>query len=289
MVRAVQIAVSICVGLGVIGCGSRESADSPSVRGGEAGVKIGDIAPAGPGGQSGAQLLKTINFSVYIIEVPAENADKLADLWSVLDSTPLRFNNASAFKANSFSIGFGQVRLWNKVYELLHGAGGQEIGTVSLLLADDQAGDLAVTGLDYQQKVSFVSSDLSSQSTTIGPGILALRIKATKIAAVQGACAFVAHPVFTVPVTSPIPQLAARARSREFPFTAAAFGLKMSAGDFLVLGPEKYIGDLTTLGGLFFSNPAGSVFFNPAERKPPERKPAVRVFLLVCVRMPMNY
>jgi len=287
MVRALQITVSICVGLGVIGCGPREKGSGPAPA--QAGVKIGEIGPSGPGGQSGAELLKTINFSVYIIEVPAENIDKLADFWSVLDARPLRFNSPSAFKANSFSVGFGQVRLWNKVYELLRGAGGQELGTVSLMLPDDQASDLAVTGLDYQQKLSFVSGDLSSQSATVGPGILALRIKATKMPAVQGACTVVAHPVFTVPITSPVPELAARAKSREFPFTAAAFGLKMSPGDFVVLGPQKYIGDLTTLGGLFFSNPAGSLFFDPDQRKPPERKPAVRIFLLVCIRMPMNY
>ncbi len=287
MVRAFQIAVSICVGLAVIGCGPHADEGGPAPA--EAGVKIGDIGPSDPGGQSGAQLLKTINFSVYIIEVPAENVDKLADFWSVLDTTPLRFNSPSAFKANSFSLGFGHVRLWNKVYDLLRRIGAQELGTVSLLLPDDQASDLAVTGLEYKQKVSFVSGDLSSQSATIGPGILALRIKATKIPTLQGACTVVAHPVFIVPVASPIPQLAARAKSREFPFTAAAFGLKISPGDFVALGPEKYIGDLTTLGGLFFSNPAGSLFFNLDERKPPERKPAVRIFLLVCIRMPMNY
>jgi len=287
MVRGVHIAILGCVGLGVIGCGDRAAGDKPSAA--QAGVKIGDIGPSGPGGQSGAELLKTINFSVYIIEAPAENIDKLAEFWSVLDARPLRFNSAGAFKANSFSAGFGQVRMWDKVYALLRGAGGQELGTVSLLLTNDQASDLAVSGLDYKQKVSFVSGDLSPQTATIGPGILALRIKATKMPGVQGACMVVAHPVFTVPITSPVPELAARAKSREFPFTAAAFGLKMSSGDFVVLAPEKYIGDLTTLGGLFFSNPAGSPFFDPDQRKPPERKPAIRLFLMVCVRIPVNY
>jgi len=285
MVRALQIAVSICIGLGVIGCGPREKGGGLAPA--QAGVKIGEIGPSGAGGQSGAELLKTINFSIYIIEVPAETIDKLADFWSVLDARPLRFNSPSAFKANSFSVGLAHLQRWDKVYNLLRGAGGQELGTVSLLLTDDQAGDLAVTGLNFKQKVSFVSGDLYSQSATIGPGILALRIKATKMPAVQGACTVVAHPVFTVPITSPVPELAARAKAREFPFTAAAFGLKMSPGDFVALGPQKYVDDLTTLGGLFFSNPAGSIFFNPDQRKTPERKPAVRIFLLVCVRI--NY
>jgi hypothetical protein len=84
-----------------------------------------------------------------------------------------------------------------------------------------------------------------------------------------------------------IPQLDARAKLREFPFSAAAFGLKMSPGDFILLGPKEYISDQTALGGLFFSNPKGSLFLNETERKPLERKPAVRIFLLVCTRI--NY
>jgi hypothetical protein len=56
----------------------------------------------------------------------------------------------------------------------------------------------------------------------------------------------------------------------------------MSPGDFVFLGPEKYIEDQTTLGGLFFNKPEGSLFFGATEHKGPEQKPAVRVFLLVC-------
>jgi len=279
MVRAIQIAILVCAGLGTVGCDVAKKSE-PSLEQ----TKIGQIAPSGPSSQSSAQLLKAINFSVYIFEIPAENIAKLLELWSMLDTRPLRFNSAGAFKANTFSIGLGQIQMWDKVHDLLSGAGGQTLTTISLLLPDGQANDLAITGLDYKQKVSFVTSDLSSQSATVGPGILALRIKATKIPTVSNACTVIAHPVFTVPITSPIPELAARAKSREFPFTAAAFGLKMSPGDFVILGPGRYTGELTTLGGLLFNNPAGSMFFDPDERKPPERRQAVRIFLLVCVR-----
>ena len=74
-------------------------------------------------------------------------------------------------------------------------------------------------------------------------------------------------------------------KRREVPFTAAALGLKMSPGDFVYLGPKQFVSDQTDLGGLFFTNLRGSVFLNRAERKPPERKTAVRVFLLACTRI----
>ena len=72
------------------------------------------------------------------------------------------------------------------------------------------------------------------------------------------------------------------ARFHEFDFSSAGFGLKMSPGDFVVLGPDKYISDRSTLGGLFFSKPEGSLFFDKTKRKMPKHKPAVRVFVLVC-------
>jgi hypothetical protein len=96
-------------------------------------------------------------------------------------------------------------------------------------------------------------------------------------------CNVDACPVFSPPkLSSSIPQLTARAKLREFPFTSAAFGLRMSPGDFVFLGPKKYVSDQTALGGLFFSKPKGSLFFGATERKEPERKPAIRIFLLVC-------
>jgi len=76
------------------------------------------------------------------------------------------------------------------------------------------------------------------------------------------------QPVFSLPVRSSIPQLAAREKSGEFLFTSAGFKLKMSPGDFVILGPQKYISHQITLGGLSFSRP--------------EPKPVVRVFLFVC-------
>lgn len=280
MVHARDTVVLLCIVLGAIGCNRSQKEPPASDQ-----PKIGELAPSRSGGQSAAQLLHAMNFGLHIFEVPADNVGQLENFWNVLSTKPLRFNSPEAFKANSFLVGFGQIELWDRVHDLLYKAGGQTMTTVSLMLADDQAQDLPVTGLSQTQTVSFVSGDLTPQRASIGPGILALRIKATKIPDIRGTCTMVAHPVFTLPATSSIPELAARGKLREFPFVTAAFGLRMSAGDFVVLGPEKYLGDFSTLSSVFFSNPEGSVFFSPGESKPPQRKPSVRLFLLVCIRI----
>ncbi len=59
----------------------------------------------------------------------------------------------------------------------------------------------------------------------------------------------------------------------------------MGPGDLLVLGPETYTGERTTLGGLFFNEPADALFFNVHKPKPPQRRPAVRVYVLLCTQV----
>lgn len=277
MMRIFQIVVLGCLSSWLTGCNGPEKNVPVWEQ-----VKIGDLAPYRSGKRPGGQLLKTINFNVHIFEVPAENISALDDAWQMLYPKPLQFNDYNAFGANSFLVGFGQVQMWNEVHDLLLAAGGKKINTVSLLLPNGQTNDLPIAGLDKKQTIFYISSGGSRKRATIGPGELALRIKAEKIPGLRGVCKTGALPVFLPPVRSPIPQLAARAKAGEFLFSCCGFELKMGPGDLVLLGPKEYIDDETSLGGLFFSKPEGSLFFSKTERKPPERKPAVRIFLLVC-------
>jgi hypothetical protein len=276
MVRAFHIAVIGWLSVGLMGCTPAEKQKPIWEK-----VKIGDIAPAQTD-KLPVKPLKTINFDAHIFEIPAENVGKMKDIWQILYTKPLRFNNYNAFKANLFSVRFGQSEMWNKTLDSLRAAGGQKIVKVSLLLPDGQPSNLAVTGLNSQQTISYVSIDGSREAAAIGPGVLALRIKAQKPPASRGVCNLIAYPVFSPPIRPSVPQLAARAKLHELSFGSAGFELKMGQGDFVVLGPEKYVSDQTSLGGLFFSKPEGSMFFSETERKLPQRKPAVRIFLLVC-------
>lgn len=266
MIRLFQIVVLSCVGLVLTGCGGGKK-DEPIWQK----VKIGDIAPSQAGKRPGSQLLKTINLRAFVFEVPAENIGALDDIWLMLYREPLQFNDSEAFGANSFLIGFGQVRMWSKVRELLDAAGGKKIETVSLLLFDGQVRDLTVASLEKEQTAFYISAGGSMEGVTIGPGRLSLRIQAEKIPGFRGVCKVSATPAFPSPIDSGVPQLAARGKLREFVFTCCGFGLKMSPGDFVLLWPEEYLNHRITLGSLFFSRPG--------------EKATVRVILLVCTRI----
>ncbi len=277
MIRIFQIAVLSSLAFWLTGCNGSKQSEPIWEQ-----VKITDLAPSPSGKQPGAQLLKTINFNVYIFEIPAENISTLDNVWPMLHTRPLRFNDYDAFGANSFLAGFGQIPMWNRVAELLRSANGIQAGTISLLLPDNRAQTIAVAGLGKEQTVFYTSNNGSMEGATLGPGQLGLRIKAEKIPGSRGVCKMSAVPVFSPPRRSSIPLLSALEKSGEFLFRPAGFSLKMSPGDFVLLGPEKYDSGQITLGSLFFSKPEGSLFFSELERKGPERKPSVRLFLLVC-------
>lgn len=265
MFRAFQIAVFSCAIALLLGCNGSE--ERPIWED----VKIGDIAPTtGTQGQD-AQLLKTINFNVYVFELPADNISVLDGIWPMLHTKPLQFNDYEAFSANSFLVGFGQIPMWNRIRGLLLGGGAEKTETVSLLLTDGQYRDYFVAGLDSEQSVFYISSGGSMEGVTIGPGKITLRITAEKDPTSRGVCDVNFLPVFTPLLSSAIPQLAARAKLKEFLFTPVGFGLKMSLGDFVFLWPREYSKDQITLSSLFFSRP--------------KRKPVIRTYLFVCARV----
>jgi len=280
MIRIFQIAVLSCAAVLLISCNASEK-NKPVWQQ----VKIGDLAPSDRGKRPAGRLLKTINFSIHIFEIPAENISILDEVWPLpsgcefaenqksasLYRKPLRFNDSDAFSANSFLIGFGRLEMWDKIADLLRSADAKRVETVSLLLPDGQANDLTVAGLDNEQMIFYASAGGSTEAVSIGPGKLLLRIKAEKIPGSRGVCDVDIQPAFSPPTKSPIAQLAAREKLSEFVFTSAGFELKMSPGDFVFLGPEKYISRRVTLAGLFFSRP--------------EPRPVVRTYLIICTRI----
>ena len=243
-------------------------------------VKIGDLAPHEVGKTQKVELLKMTKLDVHIFEIPAENIAEMDKIRKKLFIRPLKLIDYEAFNANSFMVRFGQVDLWRQTNDWLLGAEGRNIANVSLMLADGQAQTVAIAGLDRPQTIFYTGANGSSEGANVGPGVFGLRIKAENIPGSRGVCDLVAYPVFFPPTESSIPQLDAIGKLREFPFTSAAFGLKMSPGDFVFLAPKENISDQTALGGLFFNNPRGGLFFS--KTKAPEYKPAVRIFLLVC-------
>ena len=251
-------------------------------------VKISDIAPTGKS-QSAAggvpQTVKTINFDIHIMDVPVDKISELRAVWRSLDTRPLKFTNYRAFEDNLFKAGLGSAGALDKILGHLLQTGCQRAATIRLLLTENESNDLSLVPLGTRWTVSFVSSKGDRQKAAIGPGVLGLRVKATRVPESRSVCQLTAYPAFWLPVTGPIAELLERARAFEFVFDGAAFGTRITVGQVVVLGPAGYNSDQSTLDGLLFSKPEGTMFFGATQPKPPERKAAVRLLLMVCTGM----
>ena len=276
MIRILQIAFLTIMALLPTGC--RRTVEEPIWER----VKITDLVPSDVNEQIEGQRLKTINFNVHIYEIPSDNIGTLEEIWPMVYSEPLQFNNFEAFSGNSFRAGFGQIPMWSRIADLLRSADGIQVGRVSLLLPDGRFNDIAVAVLNKEQAIFYFSEKRSMNKAKFEPGQFGLRIGAEKITGSRGACFVSILPVFSPLRRGLLPPLSRHEKPEDILFTATGFSMKMSPGDFVLVGPEKYNDSLTTLGGLFFSKPEGSLFFSELERKMPEHKPALRLFLLVC-------
>ncbi len=263
MARFLQIIFFCFAGLLLAGCPGQEK-DKPIWEQ----VKIGDLAPITSSGARDSQLLRTINFDIYIFEVPAENIGQLDDIWQMLFQRQLHFYDHEAFVANSFSAGFGEIAMWNEIGEVLRNAGARKIETVSMLLTDGRHDDLYVKLLEENQSVFYISTDGSMKDARLGPGKMVLRLKAESIAGARGTCKLTVSPAFSPYLLSSIPQIEAHSKLGDFLFTSTTFELTISPGHFIFLGPDKYIDNKVSLGGLFFSK------FSP--------RPVARIFLIFC-------
>lgn len=266
MIRLFQITTFIFISVLPAGCKGREE-NEPIWKH----LKITDLAPSDSSGRASGRLLKTINFEIYVFDMPAEKIAVLDNVWPLLYTNQMQFNDYKAFGANSFRAGFGQTLMWDKIAELLRGGGAKEEESVSLLLFDGRADEVAIARLYDKQTFFYNSAGDAVEGISIGPGDIVLRIKAERIPDSKGLCLVETQPVFVPLTKSSVPQMASHLKSREFFFVSAGFKLKMGPGDFVFLGPAEYFDHQATLGSRFFSR-QGQV-------------PIVRSYLIICARI----
>jgi hypothetical protein len=283
MLRVFQIGVLCIVLLLQAGCESAAEQDEKWKD-----LTLADVAPSGGGWQD--QMLKMINLNIYSFELPAEKIGRLSEIWGLLYRSPVRFKDAEAFEANMLSVVFGQGRQFGRVLELLESYGVGRARRVSLLLVDGQSNELSVSRLGRERTIFYASRGSVAEGVDVGPGILGLRLLAEKVPGLKGQCNVRATPVFMPVVRGSIRPLAARVKSNEFRFSSAGFWLRMSVGDFFVLGPRDYGEGQIRLADYLFSQPTPSsgvrlyVDRSLGAGGRPERYfgPVVRLYVVIC-------
>ncbi|RKY11043.1 MAG: hypothetical protein DRP65_05360 [Planctomycetota bacterium] len=277
------------IGLCIVSCGQGRARP-----GGMAmdGIKVSDLEPV-----SAMKLPRQINFQVFTFEVPAESLPPPRELFLGLIKSPLRFTDDKAFEANGFFAGFGRSEMWDEIAARLARAGARSRGTNSLIVFDDKGDDIIFTALGAEQPVFYTSGDGKLAGVSLGGGQLAWRLKARPVEQLRGACKVEIQPVFKRFVDNTISRLLGRQESNETVFDVAGFGLTMSSGDFVLIGPSQYKQTDITLGSLFFASRGDFAF--PIARQDERgeeiqgkgaytlRKDVqlIRLFLVACTRV----
>jgi hypothetical protein len=274
MNRTCQITTVVCLVILIAGCPG--SNGKPPLNH----ITLGQL---GDGSNGQVELLKTVNFEMQVFEIPADNLKDFDEVRRTLDTQPLKYTNQISFSANSFSAYYGRIQSLATLNDLLTAAEAHKLTSMSLMMNEGQEPTINIVTLDFPQVVFFTSEAGKKEGARIGPGILGLRLKAEKTESADNSCAVTLIPVFAIPTGNAIPELNAQMKKREFPFPSASFGLNMRVGDFIVLAPEEDTASQPDyLASLIFNNPGGSLFFSPDKRKPPQLKPAVRIYILIC-------
>lgn len=277
MVRAIYIAVLIVFCTLFEGCRPEPDNNFPD------GIKIGDLKPVYKDGSTGNNIIKAINIDFHVLEIPEENFNKLDEIRRTLNIRPIKFNNYLAFSANLFSVYYGRNQTRGTVYDFLQIAGAQHIGNQAIILVDGESTDIPIKQLPQTQVVYFNNLNGDIEAARVGPGYITLHFSVEKADSLDDAATVKMFPLFTRMSTNTISQFAQLEKLQDFPFYSAAIQINMMPGDFIFLAPEQHSNDQEKLSSLFFNNPQGSLFFNPDERKLPERKPTIKVYLITCV------
>ena len=277
MVSSPRIAIAALMAL-VSGCPHRDKEPPIWEQ-----VKIGEI---GATGQGQAPLrLNTTNLDVHVFQIPSDRVRELHGLWDALSTRQVRYKSHQAFRSNAFRAARCSLQQWDWVLGSLKEVGANKTATLTQWLSAGDNGDVAITPVRKAQNISFTDMDGRPAQVGLAPGRLVLRLGLERMGSAGPARQLVACPVFTVPTGGALPQIAAMAKAKEVAFWGAAFSASLREGDVLVLGPEDYYGDPSTLGGLFFCDPQEALVVEGGKGQTVQRRRAVRIYVLVCTHL----
>jgi len=239
------------------------------------GIKIGDLAPTGKRIQP--KVLHTTNIEVISYELPAENIASMDGIWRMLDPGSLRYNDSNSFAANGLRAATGKFAAFNKVSEMLKSANATKLPTTSLLMSDNQPEMLRITRIPHKIIIPYIDRQGTVKNAEVGPGIVGLQVSARQITVgsispgtdTPQLASVRVMPAILASTDGVAPALAERIRENDLRINSAGISAIMKPGDFVMLCPREYKADEITAADRFFTKPGP--------------KPAIRVFLLVCV------
>jgi hypothetical protein len=262
MARLFQI---LCLAALVLLGGCADNRQQPQLEG----IKIEELAPTGRAGRVvQPRVLQTTNIDVITFELPVNNIRNIDDIWKMLNTGSLRYNNPTGFAANGLRVGAGKYDAYHKIIASLNSADAKKLSTTSLLIQNGQAEMLNIGRLTRKTTISYIGRGGNIENTDAGPATLGLEVSARQFSSNQPVANVQVVPVISTSTEGLPKELAERLKEKDLRFYSAGFRAIMKPGDVVLLAPREYNPDETTAAGRFFTKP--------------EPNPTIRVLLFIC-------
>lgn len=262
MIRPFQM---LCLAVMVLLAGCEDNRRGPQLEG----IKIEELAPTGrTGWVAQPKILQTTNIDVITYELSAENIRRLDDIWKMLSTGSLRYNNPSGFASNGLRAGAGKYDAYRKITAVLNSADAKKLSTTSLLIPNGQAEMLNIGRLNRKTSISYIGRQGAVETANVGPGILGLQVLARQFSSTRPVANVQVTPIISASTVGLPQELAERLKANDIRFYSAGFRAIMNPGDVVMLAPREHNPDETTAAGRFFTKP--------------EPKPTVIVLLFIC-------
>ncbi len=219
-------------------------------------VKITDIEPA----QSvrNARLTEAVDFELVTYEISESQIEKLNELFAMLHPDIFDFENENAFQKNSFRIGLGELRMWNKIRDILVAAQAEKTFQTTMILEADQPGELFIQPVPRRRNIYYFDQTGRMNDGYLGPGKIILKVAVEDIPEKPGTCRLTLVPQFVSSIESLIPKRPDLNKYRNHSFDACAFRVDMAEQYFILMTSELPMVNTRTLNELLFTRRANT-------------------------------
>ncbi|MBN1796567.1 MAG: hypothetical protein JW804_07835 [Sedimentisphaerales bacterium] len=227
------------------GCETQQpQQNTPSTQG----LKITDLAPID--NDDIDYNLKTMNFDIITLEIPAENLSMLDEIWPALYTKPITLANTFSYKGNAFQTAFGEIQMWKQVGEIIDSAQAQQSSRSRFLMTMEKTENFIIKNLIKPIDIYYLNASLSPEILTEQTGRISLNFKADKPLGTRGVCSLLITP--TLITDKPAPSKDSTPDTDKNPFEHLGLIAKMTPGDFLLIGPRKNYKQKDSLSSYFF-------------------------------------
>jgi len=230
--KAVYLVVMVAAAMVMVGC-REERARERSVE--PRRLTVADLAPpqmSGPAWQ--------VDLQVVVFDVPVGRAEEMDGVFGLLRTGPIRFGDRAALEANGLRAAFGPAQGWRAVAEKLNEIRARQVYTNTLMHFDDRGLDVVSLPVLETTTAVYTGADGGAQSVELETGQVAWASLARPDESLRGVADVTLRYVYRRQKDMAAARIARQDRVKERVFAFTVLAMKMSRGDFVLVGPTGY-------------------------------------------------